>query len=184
MRVHGFVDLAEPVDAIYTSDAQRCQKLADRLSRALGVARPNVDSNLREQNMGTWEHRSWPAIRAESPAQVDQFWRNYVDTAPPEGESFAQVIARARAFWRGAVEARLSASAPRSQGAGGCPVRIVVVTHAGIIRALVGEALGMAADQRLRLGPPPGSETRMSVTREGAVLSAFGLEPGCRACAR
>ena len=95
-----------------------------------GDARPILEAALAEQDFGAWQGKTWDEIKARQRAVHDAFWRDPTGTAPPGGESFAQVIARVS----GAVE-RLTAA---HEGAD-----IVAVAHGGTIRGALAMALGL-----------------------------------------
>lgn len=98
---------------VIASPAGRAQALALPLAAALGVA-VQTDEDLRELDFGAWEGLRWDALdRAQSDPWAEDPWRR----APPGGERFADLVARAAA-----------ALARAPSGA-------VLVTHAGVIRA-------------------------------------------------
>ncbi|WP_343669339.1 alpha-ribazole phosphatase family protein [Chitinophaga sp.] len=99
------------VNAVYTSPLQRCKLLAQKLSENF-----IPDERLKELNFGEWEGISWDAIDR---SVMDHWGANYITTGPPGGESLQQLVQRLAAFLK---------ELPLSD-------RIVIVTHAGIIRA-------------------------------------------------
>lgn len=117
---------------LWRSPAARCGALADELARTLPAALPPgltlecppPDPRLHELHFGTWENRPWDSL---PPAELDPWMADFVTVAPPGGESFRALAARAEA-WRAAVTA--------AGGAHGDVVAVVAVTHAGVIRAL------------------------------------------------
>ncbi|GGY05320.1 histidine phosphatase family protein [Paludibacterium paludis] len=114
---------------VLTSPARRCRALAARLAPA-----PRVLPELAELDFGRWEGLPWDAIaRDELDAWAADPWRY----APGGGESPLALLAR----WRAAARRLSRIAAPR----------IVVVTHAGIIRAALHEAGLIDADAFLSL---------------------------------
>lgn len=106
--------------ALIVSPALRCQQTAAALwpERA-----PLFDPRLWEQNFGAWEGVAFadlPDIGTLAPAAL-------ADHRPPNGESFADVCARVHPVFQGLA------------GQGG---RVVVVAHAGVVRAGLALALG------------------------------------------
>lgn len=96
---------------VFTSPARRCRRLAE----SLGASEVRVDARLQELDFGAWENRRWDELpRAETEAWTE----NFVEAAPPGGESFRALAERVAAF-RG------------EHGASDA----VVVTHAGVVRA-------------------------------------------------
>lgn len=104
-------ELGGIVSIVYTSPARRCRQLA----QTLGAAEVCIDDRLLELDFGDWENRAWNDLPR---AEVDAWAANFVDNAPPGGETFRALAARVHAF-------RNESS---RDGA-------IIVTHAGVIRA-------------------------------------------------
>jgi broad specificity phosphatase PhoE len=123
-------------------------------ARALGGIDPVVEPRLAEQDWGEWTGRGRAAIG--DPA-TGRRW----DIAPPAGESPAHVLARVRAW--------LDELVP-----GPGPATWAVVTHMGVIRAVVAAALRWDLEE-----PPPVRflpERLHRVRRRGdGVLQLVGL---------
>jgi alpha-ribazole phosphatase len=150
-------------DQVFSSDLERCAGLARALAESSG-APLQLCAALREQSLGTWEGRPWEVLQREDPEGVARHWREFVDGAPPGGESFRQVAERVLAWWETVREQALDRE-------------LWVVTHAGPIRALVSAALGMPLGEALRLAPATGSCTRLLWSEAGWVLEVFGERP-------
>ncbi len=123
--------LNKEFDAIYSSPLQRCHKLAQALSieDTLNFSEHNIvlDDRLKELHFGDWELSSWDDI----PRDIFDTWANdYANLAPPQGETFTQLHSRAKSF----VEDMRTHSHGKN---------ILVVTHGGLIRALIAEVLQM-----------------------------------------
>lgn len=126
-------------DAIYTSPLRRCQQLAQALCQDpfLGFSAEDIrhDHRLKELHFGDWEMQAWEDI----PRDVFDVWANdYANLAPPNGETFSQLHTRAKSF----VEE--VAKDARNQ-------HILVITHGGLIRALIAEVLQMPLKRLFRL---------------------------------
>ncbi len=110
-------------DAIYSSPLQRCLKL----SNALNLGDATEDARLKELHFGDWEMQAWDDI----PRDKFDVWANdYANLAPPNGESFGQLQNRALNF--------LQQLKQKNTGK-----HILVVTHGGLIRALLAHILNM-----------------------------------------
>ncbi|MBL6945604.1 MAG: histidine phosphatase family protein [Rhodospirillales bacterium] len=122
----------------------RCQQTAEALIACseISIRTQHVIPRLQEQNFGDWENRSYddPAIR-----DAKTFWDDPAQCAPPNGESFAAMMNR--------VHAAINEQ-PASEN-------IVVVAHAGVIRAAISLALDLSPQQALRLQIDPMSVTRL-----------------------
>jgi len=156
-------DTLPPVSQVVASDLQRCSGLARRLGEALGVP-VRLEPRLREQHMGAWEGRSWADLNAADDATIQAYWADYVHTRPPGGESMADLADRVLGWWQQV--------APALDGS-----RVILVTHVGVIRVLLCQALGLPLDQALRFAPPRGSHTHLLGSDTGWVLQALGEHP-------
>jgi broad specificity phosphatase PhoE len=141
-----------PVDLVVTSALTR----AARTGALLAPGAPRlVEPDLGEYDLGEWTGLDREAIAARWPDELDQFDRGRLE-APPGGETrsgFDARVARAAARLAAAV-ADLSAEPDAGRdggrrssrrggqnggqvgGQGRAAVRVLVVTHAGVIRAL------------------------------------------------
>jgi len=99
---------------------------------------PVIERELVEQNFGDWHGLAWDELRAADQQIYKDFWAAPGDTAPPGGESVADLITRCA----GAIERLTEEHAGRD---------IVAVTHGGTIRAAMSLALGLSPEQALSL---------------------------------
>ncbi len=116
---------------------------ARETAAALGL-RATPDPALRDAGAGAWTGRDAAAIAAEDPAALAD-WLRDPDAAPPGGDSARAVLARVAA-WMDAL------------GDG----RLVVVTHAAVVRAAIVHALGATPECGLRIDLAPLSRTVLS----------------------
>jgi alpha-ribazole phosphatase len=103
---------------VFSSPLIRCVKLAERF-----CANVITDARLLELDFGDWEGRRFDDIDV---AVLQRWTENFVHVSPPSGESFIDLCRRAGAFWQDVVYGMNSASDP-----------IFIITHAGVIRALL-----------------------------------------------
>jgi alpha-ribazole phosphatase len=104
----------------FSSPSARCLQLSLELN-----VMPVVDARLKEMNFGDWEGREWNDLPAK---ELDPWMKDFVNNAPPGGESLKDLFARVQQF----VADNLS----------GKKGPAVILTHAGVIRcfyALVGQ---------------------------------------------
>jgi len=100
----------------FTSPLQRCYRLASTLSSHI-----TSDARLAELNFGAWEMQPWNSIPRDA---VDYWLADFVHLPPGKnGEPFQNLMNRVLEFWN---------SIPREQ-----PGPYVIVTHGGVIRALI-----------------------------------------------
>ena len=146
-------------DAIYTSPLQRCVKLA----AALNFGVPIHDARLKELHFGDWELTAWDDI----PRDVFDGWaHNYAELAPPNGETFSQLQTRGvdclNSILNGFTiqDSKLNGfELPKNDSA-----HIGVVTHGGMIRALVAHVLNMPLKGLFRFNIDYGSVTQLEIS--------------------
>jgi alpha-ribazole phosphatase len=128
---------AERLTRVYSSDLLRARTTADTIA-----TRSNLEvresSAWREIDMGEWEGRTFAALHGEAPRLVAQIFNDPARFVYPHGESFAAFTARVR----GALDKLL-----KTHDSG----NIALITHGGVCRVIIGDALGMLAQNWLRL---------------------------------
>uniref|UniRef100_Q07JW0 Phosphoglycerate mutase n=1 Tax=Rhodopseudomonas palustris (strain BisA53) TaxID=316055 RepID=Q07JW0_RHOP5 len=110
---------------------------------ALGFA-PEAEPRFREQIFGDWTGRRHDDLAREGGEAYAAFWQAPAHNRPPGGESFADQIAR--------VHDALNALPQRD---------VVLVVHAGTVRAALAIALDLAPEPALRFVIDPLSLTRI-----------------------
>ena len=123
--------IAAELRAVLCSDLSRCRETADLLLAACPQSLPvYVDSAFREISLGLWEGRTREEIRRLWPGAFEARGLDMMDFVPQEGESFRMVQRRslqALTRWRQGY--------PEGQ--------LLVVTHAGVMRVLLAQYLGL-----------------------------------------
>ena len=120
---------------VFSSPLTRCLQLAETLS-----ANVTTDDRLLELNFGQWEGRRFDAIE---PGILRHWADHFVETAPPDGESFTNLCQRIDNFWQELLQE------PHEQ--------VLIVTHAGTIRALLARVLALPLANAFQLCIDPGS---------------------------
>jgi alpha-ribazole phosphatase len=123
---------ATPWERILTSPLQRCSAFAETLGQRLGVP-VETEARFREIGFGAWEGRTGDELRQEDPGQLRRFYADPVAHRPPGAEPVADFVAR--------VAAGMTAALGRHPGR-----HLLIVAHAGVIRAAIAQVLEM---------PPP-----------------------------
>ena len=126
-------------DAVYSSPLQRCHKLSLALcaDKHLNLSHHQIilDERLKELHFGDWELHPWESV----PRDVFDVWANdYANLAPPNGETFSQLQTRAKHFIDD-----VKYNTPYQH--------ILVVTHGGLIRALIAAALELPLKRLFRI---------------------------------
>jgi alpha-ribazole phosphatase len=158
-------------DRILCSDLKRCRLLAEAIAARLG-RRAEPDPIWREVSFGTWENRTWSDIQTREPRALSDWLTDFEKVIPPGGESFQQLQARViYAVWsrlaqfpsrRGTAEAATNAAilsrTPNTQK----PFHtghVLVVTHAGVIRAAVAAFSNLPLRRTFEFAVPYGAQT-------------------------
>jgi len=122
----------ETISAVYTSDLQRAVATGAAIAERFGVACVRR-SGLREIDFGGWEGMTWDEIEASDPVYAQQWLDAFPSVPAPQGESVE------------AFEARVSAEVVHLQQP--CDAgTLVVVTHAGVMRAVLRNVCGVGDD--------------------------------------
>ncbi len=123
---------------VISSPLLRARKLALALDPQM-----KIDARLSEINFGEWEGRPWADIQRDS---LDAWAANVLEFTPPGGESVV-------CLQRRAVDLVSSLTGPR----------MVLVTHAGILRALLGHYRQLPVSQWTQLKFEFGQMTELRV---------------------
>ncbi|MFC2097238.1 alpha-ribazole phosphatase [Bacteroidota bacterium] len=105
-------------DKIYSSPLKRCSLLAE----AFAISPDGVfyDKRLIEMNFGCWEGKKWDEIEKSKEAKI--WFKNYINTACPEGEAYTDLLLRVQNFIDD-----LKKNDPDKN--------LLIVSHSGTIRA-------------------------------------------------
>ncbi len=144
-------DILPKVSHVFCSDLHRCVTTANRIVDFMGADPCPVQEipEFREQHFGDWQGLSYSEIERQHPQAYQTFWQNPAIAEPPKGESFE------------GMTRRVCGARKRLQNRG-TEDNILIVAHAGTIRALVGEALGLQPDKALSLAVDPLSLSRLT----------------------
>ena len=139
--------------AVVTSPLSRCREFAARYAEThcLSLA---VEERFMEIGFGAWEGRGHDEIRRLDPQGIANFLQDPVRYRPPDAEPLDRFAARVRAAWQDL----LASYAGR---------HVLVVAHAGVIRALTAEVLGMPFEHMFRLQVDNAAINRILITAEG-----------------
>lgn len=87
-----------PLDAVYTSDLQRCLETAAIIchDHPQLVIRPSAE--LRELSFGDWEGKTYDEIAAQAGDELRRFYDDPWSNRPPGGESATDLAARLDRF--------------------------------------------------------------------------------------
>jgi len=122
---------------IVSSPLQRCRQFADAMTERHGIP-VSVDDRFKEVGFGDWEGKSPTQIEQEDAEAYAAFYRDPVKHRPAGAESWEHFSAR--------VSAALEDVSKNFSGQ-----HVLVVAHAGVIRAAAAMVLGASADAAYRI---------------------------------
>jgi alpha-ribazole phosphatase len=130
----GLADGLRPVelDAVYSSPRRRAVQTASR------IGPPRLDERLCEIDFGELEGRTYEEVERERPELYRRWMESPTQVRFPGGESWADLRARA-------------ADAVSDVLASNNGATIAVVTHGGVVRAVLADALGLRDERAFAL---------------------------------
>ncbi len=135
------------IDAVYSSPLSRAVATASAVASPHGLE-PMLREDLREIDFGVFEGRTFDEIAASHPDVYAKWMREPTSVRFPGGESFAGLSERAmREITR-----------IRREHEGGS---VSVVTHGGVIRAVLAEILGVVGPTIFRIDQSWGGISRV-----------------------
>jgi alpha-ribazole phosphatase len=164
LNARGHVQVAELIDrlreekisVVYTSDLRRAHSTAKAIAEALGVE-CRVRAALREINFGRWEGLSWKEIEDLDESYAHRWIAGHPRLPAPDGENLRDFESRVL------NEVDLLSREAANEGQG-----IAVVTHAGVIRAVLGILQGCSQEDAWEQTSP-----YCSVVRYNSAASSF-----------
>ncbi|MDE2238629.1 MAG: histidine phosphatase family protein [Rhodospirillales bacterium] len=136
---------------LFSSPALRCRQTAEALLPDTAITE---DSRLWEQHFGAWEGQEAATLPDLGPLRRADLAAH----RPPGGETFLEVATR--------THAALAEIAPQGPG--------IIITHAGVIRAAIGLALGDAT-QGLAFEIAPFSATLLTLLEDAWSIGFVNL---------
>lgn len=140
--------LPETSRYVFSSPLSRCRLLAGDLAGNVAV---QYDDRLREYHFGDWEGLPWADI---PPDALTPWMADFVNVAPPNGETFQQFSERVVACWYERL-------APLADAPDAGPA--LIITHGGVVRALLCLFLDLSLQNAYRLHLDYGAVTKLSL---------------------
>lgn len=141
-----------PWQHIVSSPLARCRTFAEELAQRLDMPL-EIDPRLQEVGFGNWEGKTGDQLRAKDPTLIKRFYHDPIGERPEGAEELADFQTRISA----SLEHHLRTQAGR---------HILLVAHAGVIRAAVAHALQAPLPALYRMNVDNASFTRLRVTEE------------------
>lgn len=145
-----------PWSNIISSPLLRCKAFAEELATRHGLP-VSIDDRLREVGFGEWEGKTPDQLMQQRLAEYNAFYADPVHNRPPGAENLDAFIERVTAAYRQLAE----------QYAG---QHVLVVAHAGVIRAVIAHVLHAEPLGLYRIKVNNAGITRIRVTPRGAML--------------
>ena len=145
---------------LYTSDLGRASETAEILNRTIGLEIVPV-AGLRERNLGIVQGMTWQEVEERFPEIHARVSSGDIEYTIPDGESLLRFYDR--------VQSTFDRLASESS-----PVRILVVTHGGVINMLVRRVLGIPLTARRGFHIRNTSLNRFTVTDGEWMIETFG----------
>ncbi len=150
-------------DVLLSSRAIRVLKTAEVIA-GQSKLKPIVNSQLDEWLVGDWEGKTYLQIKKTQPDLYDKWQSNPIFEKVPGGESIAGMYDRVVAELKVLVEEHVGK-------------RVILVTHAGVIRSMLVYALGMPLANFWRLNVPTASVSQIDFSANFSLVKFMALEP-------
>jgi probable phosphoglycerate mutase len=137
-------------NAVYSSSLKRCLDTAQVVCPKHDI---HIVPSLNEINMGQWDGKTFAEIKKDRPEEFKKRGSQIHQFRPANGESFKDLSDRVLPFFNDIGKSQTQLKIKNSQNATGTSKiqnraripdnKILVVTHAGVIRVLICHILGM-----------------------------------------
>lgn len=154
---------SEPLAAIYTSPRRRCRQAAELLAAERTCPLEALEA-LRELDFGDFEGRRYEDIEQAHPALYREWMENPTEVQFPGGECFRAMQARVLA----------SASILRARHAG---ENIALVTHGGVVRIILADALGILPRHIFRIAQRHGAINLLRYFEDVPLIEFVNADP-------
>jgi len=139
-----------PWDTIISSPLKRCHAYAEELSNMNNIPLI-VEDNIQEIHFGVFEGRTAKDLMQHNPEALKLFWADPIKNTPPNGEQYLIFKNRVLKSWQSILNKVINK-------------HVCVITHAGVIRTLVQQALGIPDKNLFNMDIKHGGITRIEIT--------------------
>lgn len=155
--------VSQKPDLLLSSPSLRVRTTADIIGESLNQ-QPIIIEGLNEWHVGDWEGRTYLDLKNSEPELYKRWSNDPINNAPPGGESISDMCVR--------VEQSMNEMIARFEGK-----KLALVTHAGVIRSAVIDALGIPVANFWRLSVPVGSVSRLDFSTNFATMHFMSWRP-------
>lgn len=122
------------VNAIYSSSLKRCEHTARLIANGKKIIKTSA---LNEINMGSWDGKTFDRIKTDQPKEFKKRGESIDTFKVPDAESFYDVSCRVIPFFNTCIN--------------GMEKKILIVTHAGVIRVILCHILNLKLKELFQL---------------------------------
>ena len=150
-------------DELLSSTAKRVISTAGLIEEALKMKnKPQEDLN--EWSVGDWEGRTYLEVKKEDPEDYESWCADPIKNAPPAGESINDLCQR--------VKTRIGEIIKANEGK-----TIALVTHAGVVRAVLLNYLDIPVRNFWRISISAGSVSKIDISENFATVHYMNRDP-------
>ncbi|MBS3963863.1 MAG: alpha-ribazole phosphatase family protein [Methylomonas sp.] len=135
-------------DAVISSPLQRCERFASQLGERMVVS-VLIDTAWQEIDFGCWEGLTADAIEQSESGALQRYYDNPEAFTPDGGEPYPAFFQRVTAAWQQVCQDHRGR-------------RILIVSHAGVIRAVFAHVLQLSVRQSFQIALPHACLTRFT----------------------
>jgi len=152
-------------DLIISSPLQRCSEFANLVAEEDDIDL-EIEKSFQEIDFGDWEGLSPDKILKQDADKLKAWWQSPTRVTPPKGEDFHEFQARILKFLKQMIE--------NNKGN-----KILLITHAGVIRVILMHVLGMHEDNLFRLNVDNASVSKIMIYHDKQGDSWSLISHGC-----
>jgi len=161
-QMRGAVGEHCPWSHIISSPMQRCVAFANELAEKyeLGVS---IEDRLKEVGFGEWEGHAPAELQQQRPEEYNAFYRDPVNQRPPGAENLNEFISRVVSAYQQITK----------QHSG---QHVLVVSHAGVMRAIIAHVLQSEPLGLYRIKVNNAGIARIRISERGAMLESLNQQ--------
>jgi alpha-ribazole phosphatase/probable phosphoglycerate mutase len=148
-----------PWQQIISSPLRRCYEFAERLSEKTGIPLDS-DVRLKEVGFGVWEGKTGDELRSTDPQIISRFYHDPIRHRPEGAEPLENFSER--------VNRALDDCLEKYRGR-----HLLIIAHAGVIRAIVTRVLSAPLSSMYRLSVATAAITRLQQDEERPLTILF-----------